>query len=30
LPYAIFILYLLFIGVTESSYLNDVWREFQP
>jgi cytochrome c oxidase subunit IV len=30
LPYAIFILYLLFIGVTESSYLNDVWLEFQP
>lgn len=30
LPYAIFILYLLFIGITESSYLNDVWREFQP
>lgn len=30
IPYVIFILYLLFIGVTESSYLNDVWREFQP
>jgi len=30
LPYAIFILYLLFIGVTESSYLNDVWLEFRP
>ncbi|MCZ4408643.1 cytochrome C oxidase subunit IV family protein [Cryomorphaceae bacterium 1068] len=30
IPYAIFILYLLFIGVTESSHLNDVWLEFQP
>lgn len=30
LPYAIFILYLLFIGVTESSHLNDVWLEFKP
>jgi len=30
LPYAIFILYLLFIGVTESSHLNDIWLEFQP
>lgn len=30
LPYAIFILYLLFVGITESSYLNDIWLEFQP
>jgi cytochrome c oxidase subunit IV len=30
LPYAVFILYLLFIGVTESSYLNDVWLEYRP
>jgi len=29
-PYAIFILYLLFIGITESSYLNELWLEFQP
>jgi cytochrome c oxidase subunit IV len=29
-PYAIFILYLLYIGLTESSYLNELWREFQP
>ncbi len=30
IPYAIFILYLLFIGIAESNYLNDVWREFRP
>jgi len=30
IPYVIFILYLLFIGFKESSFLNDVWREFQP
>ncbi len=30
LPYAIFILYLIFIGITESSYLNSVWLEFRP
>ena len=29
-PYVIFILYLLFIGFKESSFLNDVWLEFQP
>ncbi|MGB6037956.1 MAG: cytochrome C oxidase subunit IV family protein [Cryomorphaceae bacterium] len=30
IPYVIFILYLLFIGFKESSFLNDVWLEFQP
>ncbi len=30
LPYAVFIIYLLFIGITESNYLNDVWRQFRP
>lgn len=29
-PYALFILYLLFIGITESNYLNNVWLEFKP
>jgi cytochrome c oxidase subunit IV len=30
LPYVVFILYLLFIGITESNYINSVWRELQP
>ncbi len=30
LPYAVFIIYLLFVGITESNYLNDVWRQFRP
>jgi cytochrome c oxidase subunit IV len=29
-PYAVFIIYLLFIGIIESNYLNDVWRQFRP
>jgi cytochrome c oxidase subunit 4 len=29
-PYALFILYLLFIGITESNYLNNIWLEFKP
>ncbi len=30
LPYALFIAYLLFIGITESNYLNDIWLRFKP
>lgn len=30
LPYALFILYLLFIGITESNYLNDIWLQYKP
>jgi cytochrome c oxidase subunit IV len=30
LPYALFIAYLLFIGITESNYLNDIWLQFKP
>lgn len=29
-PYALFILYLLFIGIVESNYLNNIWLEFKP
>lgn len=29
-PYALFIAYLLFIGITESNYLNDIWLRFKP
>lgn len=29
-PYALFILYLLFIGISESNYLNNIWLEFKP
>jgi cytochrome c oxidase subunit IV len=28
LPYIVFIFYLLFIAVTESAYINDIWQEF--
>lgn len=27
-PYLIFILYLIFIGITESNHLNEVWQQF--
>lgn len=30
LPYAIFIAYLIFIGITESNHLNDLWLQFKP
>lgn len=29
-PYVLFIAYLLFIGISESNYLNDVWLQFKP
>lgn len=29
-PYVLFIAYLLFIGISESNYLNNVWLEFKP
>lgn len=29
-PYVLFIAYLLFIGLSESNYLNDVWLQFKP
>jgi cytochrome c oxidase subunit IV len=29
-PYAVFIVYLIFIGITESNYLHEVWRQFRP
>lgn len=27
-PYLIFILYLIFIGITESNHLNEIWQQF--
>lgn len=30
LPYFVFIVYLIFIGLTESNYLNEVWKAFKP
>ncbi len=29
-PYALFILYLLFIGIQESMNINQLWLEFKP
>lgn len=30
LPYGIFVLYLIFIGLTESTYINEIWEFYQP
>lgn len=30
LPYTIFIIYLIFIGIIEANYLNDAWLKFKP
>ncbi len=30
LPYALFILYLLFIGITESNHINEIWLQYKP
>ncbi|MCA1751095.1 MAG: cytochrome C oxidase subunit IV family protein [Cryomorphaceae bacterium] len=29
-PYVLFIIYLLFIGITDSNYVNDIWLRFKP
>lgn len=29
-PYGIFAIYLIFIGITESNFINDVWRIYAP
>jgi len=29
-PYLLFIGYLIFIGITESNYLNEIWQQFKP
>ena len=29
-PYLIFIAYLIFIGITESNYINEMWQQFKP
>ncbi len=29
-PYVIFIVYLLFIGISESTHINELWLEFKP
>ncbi len=29
-PYMLFIAYLIFIGITESNYINDVWQNLKP
>ncbi len=28
IPYAIFVLYLIFIGITESNAINDIWQSY--
>lgn len=30
LPYFVFIAYLIFIGLTESNYIHEVWKTFNP
>ncbi|NEN25155.1 cytochrome C oxidase subunit IV family protein [Cryomorpha ignava] len=27
-PYAIFVLYLIFVGITESNFINEVWQTY--
>lgn len=29
-PYGIFALYLIFIGITEANFINDVWQIYNP
>lgn len=30
IPYGIFALYLIFVGIMESTYINDIWNYYQP
>jgi len=29
-PYLLFIAYLIFIGITESNHLNEIWQQYKP
>ena len=30
IPYGIFAVYLIYIGIMESSYINEIWNRYQP